>query len=117
MMRPIDCSPTLHVRRGGCDYSNTIFALERMKQSLLKILCGCGLFLLAAWAAYADKEQELLGVLQSSADIPAKCDACKELRLVGTAKAVPGLAACLNEDRLSQAARFALEGMPCPEAT
>jgi hypothetical protein len=88
-----------------------------MKQSLLKILCGCGLFLLAAWPAYADKEQELLGVLQSSADIPAKCDACKELRRVGTARAVPGLAACLNEDRLSQAARFALEGMPCPEAT
>ncbi len=88
-----------------------------MKQSLLKLLCGCGLLLLAAWPTYADKEQELLGVLQSSADIPAKCDACKELRLVGTAKAVPGLAACLNEDRVSQAARFALEGMTCPEAT
>ena len=89
MTRPIDCSPTLHVRRGAFDYPTTVIALERMKQPLLKILCGCGLFLLAAWPAYADKEQELLGVLQSSADIPAKCDACKELRLVGTAKAVP----------------------------
>ena len=38
------------------------------------------------------------------------------LRIVGTAASVPALAALLGEERTSQAARYALEGMPFPEA-
>ena len=38
------------------------------------------------------------------------------MRVVGTAKAVPALAALLGEERTSHAARYALEGMPFPEA-
>ncbi len=36
--------------------------------------------------------------------------------MVGTAKSVPAVAALLGEERTAQAARYALEGMPCPEA-
>ena len=88
-----------------------------MKPSLLKILCGTCALLLLVPGALADKEQDLLAVLGSQADVPAKCDACRELRIVGTAKAVPALAGCLNKERIAHAARYALEGMPFPEAT
>jgi hypothetical protein len=74
------------------------------------------LLLLTAPGLRADEEQDLLAVLQSNAAVPAKCAACQRLRLVGTARAVPALAALLGEERTGHAARFALEGLPFPEA-
>ncbi len=79
-------------------------------------LLAAGLVLTAVFSVRADQEQDLIAVLQSSADVPAKSDACKQLRIIGTAKAIPALAALLDQDRLAHAARYALEGLPCPEA-
>jgi len=64
----------------------------------------------------ADREQELIAVLQSSAGPVQKCSACQQLRTLGTARSVPALAALLNDERVSQAARHALEAMPAQEA-
>ncbi len=61
-------------------------------------------------------EPELIAILQSNADVPQKCDACMKLRVLGTAKSVPPLAALLKEERTGHAARYALEGMSIPEA-
>lgn len=83
-------------------------------KSAMGIVVACVL----GWAAVAsaDQEQDLLAVLQSGAPVPQKCSACQKLRVIGTARAVPALAALLGEDRVGHAARYALEGLPFPEA-
>jgi HEAT repeat protein len=88
-----------------------------MKPNTLKPLLLAGLVALNFSAARAETEQELIATLQSGASAVEKCTACQKLRLVGTAKAVPAVAALLNDERVSQAARFALEGITAPEAT
>ena len=80
-----------------------------------RLLLVC-LFALVASAARADEEQDLIATLQSNASIPQKCAACQRLRLIGTARSVPALAALLGEERTGHAARYALEGMAYPEA-
>lgn len=72
--------------------------------------------LLAAGVAGAATESELLGVLQSDVSDVLKAEACKQLRLVGTAASVSALSALLTHDALSHAARHALEAIPGPEA-
>jgi HEAT repeat protein len=67
-------------------------------------------------AAPADEEQDLIATLQSGAGATQKCAACQRLRVVGTPRAVAALAALLGEERISHAARYALEGMPFAEA-
>ena len=79
------------------------------------LLLAC-LLALAAFDARADEEQDLIATLKSSAGAPEKCAACVRLRIVGTVGSVPALAALLGEERTAQAARYALEGMPFPEA-
>ncbi len=64
----------------------------------------------------AADEQSLIETLQSAASAEQKWAACQQLRRVGTAKAVPALAALLTDERTSQAARHALESLPGPEA-
>jgi len=62
-------------------------------------------------------EQELIGMLDSPlATYAAKQWVCRMLRNVGTAKAVPSLATLLPHGEYSHMARFALQGMACPEA-
>jgi len=80
-----------------------------------RALIAC-LVVLVMGPARADQEQDLIATLESAAGVPQKCAACQELRIVGTARAVPALAALLGEERTSHAARYALEGMPCAEA-
>ncbi|MCF7732207.1 MAG: HEAT repeat domain-containing protein [Akkermansiaceae bacterium] len=75
-----------------------------------------GLLSLAAVTVRAGTEQDLIATLQSDASVPQKCEACQQLRLAGTAKSVPALAALLGEERTGHAARYALEGMPASEA-
>ncbi|HPY29737.1 MAG TPA: HEAT repeat domain-containing protein [Verrucomicrobiota bacterium] len=77
------------------------------------LVCGLGL---GAFTARAQTEAELIRVLQSAATAVQKADACKLLRQRGTAAAVPALAPLLRDERVSQAARFALEGIAAPEA-
>ena len=70
----------------------------------------------AANNLHAADEAELIARLQSAAGVPEKCAACQELRIIGTARSVPALAALLAEDRTAHAARYALEAIPGPEA-
>lgn len=76
---------------------------------------GALLVLLPRWAA-AESEADWITVLQSKAGVAEKCTACFRLRISGTARCVPALAAVLGEDRIGHAARNALEGLPFPEA-
>lgn len=57
-------------------------------------------------------QDQLLAVLKSEADTKPKMDACRELAVVGTGKAVPTLVALLADEKLNHYARYALETMP-----
>jgi HEAT repeat protein len=61
-------------------------------------------------------EDRLLAVLASAAPAHEKAAACRELKLAGTEKSIPALAALLTDEKLSQEARIALESMPYPAA-
>lgn len=88
-----------------------------MKNPFLKsLLTGVAALMFAAGNLQAADEGQLIAVLQSSAGVPEKAAACQQLRIHGTAASVPALAKLLTEERLSQAARYALEGMAVPEA-
>lgn len=86
---------------------------RRVVSGLLVVVALAG----AAFGARAETEADFIGVLQSGAGAVEKCEACKQLRRVGTARAVPALAALLTDERVAQAARHALEGIAVPEAT
>ncbi len=66
--------------------------------------------------APAQKQQKLIGVLQSQAAPGEKGLACKGLASCGTAEAVPALARLLSDPDLASWARIALEAIPGPEA-
>ncbi len=82
---------------------------------LTSLVLSTMLFFVAA-GARADEEQDLIARLQSGANVTDKCAACQRLRVIGTAKSVPALAALLPEERTGHAARHALEAMPSAEA-
>ncbi len=68
-------------------------------------------------AARGADESELLDLLRSDAGTVEKCEACRQLRASGSARAVPVLENLLGgEERLAHAARHALEALPDPEA-
>ena len=68
-------------------------------------------------AAERDKlEQRLLAALKIELSPVAKEYLCSKLGLIGSAAAVPALAARLADPDVSQAARNALEALPCPQA-
>lgn len=83
---------------------------------LLHSIEFAALLAFASVAALGDEEQDLLAVLRSQAGIAQKCAACQRLRVIGTPASVPALAALLGEEGTSHAARYALEGLPFPEA-
>jgi HEAT repeat protein len=56
----------------------------------------------------------LVGVLKSDASTFEKGQACKRLALLGNERCVPALANLLGDQRLSHAARYALEAIPGP---
>ena len=68
-------------------------------------------------ARRADLEQRL-AALVARPDATPDCRqfACRQLSLIGSAAAVPALAACLAEAESGQMARYALERIPAPEA-
>ena len=57
-------------------------------------------------------EDKLLVLLQSDASLGAKQFACRQLRLIGSARAVPVLGRLLADPKLSHMARYALENIP-----
>lgn len=66
--------------------------------------------------AEVGEEARLIAVVQSAATPTEKEDACRRLKLIGTAKAVPALATLLADEHLYQAACDVLEAMPFVEA-
>ena len=54
-------------------------------------------------------QAELLKTLNSDASVEQKADACRQLERVGTAEAIPALAALLSNEQLAHRARAALE--------
>ena len=87
-----------------------------MKIHFCNLIILIVLITVSACTVHAAGEQELIGILQSSAGPVEKCAACQQLRIYGTVQSVPALAALLGEKRLGHAARYALEGIPGPEA-
>jgi len=87
-----------------------------MKIHFFNCLLLIGFITFSANTVRAAEEQELIAILQSSAGAVEKCAACQQLRIYGTAQSVPALAALLGEERVSHAARYALEGIPGLEA-
>jgi HEAT repeat protein len=59
---------------------------------------------------------ELVALLATDAELLTKARACRQLAINGGAEAIPALAALLGDDRLSDYARTALEGIPAPAA-
>jgi HEAT repeat protein len=66
--------------------------------------------------ARADLETRLAAVLDTDASRSAKDFVCRRLRTIGTARAVPALAALLPQKDHSHMARYALEWIPDPQA-
>ncbi|HXY36116.1 MAG TPA: hypothetical protein VEI07_17910, partial [Planctomycetaceae bacterium] len=60
------------------------------------------------------KEADLIKILQSDAPKAKKADACKDLAVYGSPKAVPELARLLSDAQLASWARIALEAIPGP---
>lgn len=89
-------------------------SLSISKLSVWVLLLGMVLSPALAWA---NEEQDLIAVLKSNASANEKADACQKLRLVGTSKAVPAIAPLLTDEHTTQAARYALEGIPSADAT
>jgi HEAT repeat protein len=88
-----------------------------MKTHCLNLILLIVFVTLSACTVHAAEEKELIAILQSSAGAVEKCAACQQLRIYGTFQSVPALAALLGEERVGHAARYALEGIPGPEAT
>ena len=64
----------------------------------------------------AADEQQLIAILQSGVGVTEKCDACQQLKTIGTVRSVTTLSALLGEERTAHAARNVLETIPGPEA-
>jgi HEAT repeat protein len=59
-------------------------------------------------------EDQLIAVLKSDAAQKEKADACRQLGVIGTKKAVEALAALLPDETMNHMARYGLETMPDP---
>src|SRR5262249_37378691 len=64
----------------------------------------------------AEKQRQLISLLQSDAPLGDKAVACKRLAIYGDAQAVPALGKLLSNSDLASWARIALEAIPDPAA-
>ncbi|HOV75970.1 MAG TPA: HEAT repeat domain-containing protein [Candidatus Hydrogenedentes bacterium] len=84
-----------------------------MRKSIaLVVLAGLSILSVACTAQEADP----ITVLKSDASLEQKAEACRVLSYKGGPDCVPILAPMLTDEKLSHIARYALEGMPFPEA-
>jgi len=67
-------------------------------------------------AARKELEARLIAALKADMPRDAKDVICRALKTIGTAAAVPALAALLADEKTSHMARYALERIPAPEA-
>ena len=89
--------------------------MTRMSYQIYIIVIAAGLGLMPS-ARAASPEDGLIAVLTSTASVADKDAACRELKIVGTEKSIPALAALLTNEKLAHPARFALESMPYASA-
>lgn len=68
------------------------------------------------WMVGMDEELFLLAALNQPGVVAGKEKACARLAQIGTQKSIPALAECLNDEKLSHAARLALAAMAYPKA-
>jgi HEAT repeat protein len=89
---------------------------RRIAIALLVVLAitGTANFGRAQGASKDDAEQKLIALLQSEASLDEKAKACQQLAVVGTKEAVPVLAALLDDEVLSDYARFGMEPIEDP---
>jgi HEAT repeat protein len=106
MKKPTACSLSPIARLGTSD----------MKRFFSLVFSLGALALLASPALGAGDEGQQIAILQSDHSLAEKDAACARLKWIGTARCVPVLATLLNDDALSQTARYALESLPGPEA-
>ena len=96
------------------------FALGQVLTALLALVLAAGPTRTATAAdsqsSSAEKERELIRVLQSNAPPAEKAIPCKQLAIYGTKEAVPALAPLLADPQLASWARIALEAIPAPAA-
>ena len=88
--------------------------ISKIKLTLIAALLCSGVPTSFGQAPAKEQEAKLIAVLQSNADPIAKADACRELARIGTADAVPALAAMLADEKLNHMARYGLEPIPSP---
>jgi len=86
-----------------------------MKMVALVVMIICAAATRPAMAQ-GGEEAQLIAVVQSAAAPGEKEDACRRLKLIGTAQAVPALATLLANEHLYQAACDGLAAMPFAEA-
>ena len=120
-MKPIVCE------RGRCVLRGTykLASAQLQKGEIMRtqrcrtIVIGALLGILAAGAIAVAQdspksEQDYIAVLQSEAPSFQKARACQRLAVVGTKKAVPTLAALLDDETLGDYARLAMEPIEDP---
>lgn len=95
--------------------------MKNINHYLKSWVCGLLVAVVAPYvcqvaAADANKERELIAVLQSNAPDSEKAITCKKLAIYGGKNAVPALAPLLENPKLASWARIALEAIPEPEA-
>jgi HEAT repeat protein len=61
-------------------------------------------------------EKQFAEILDSDATYECKEFICRQLRVIGTRESVPALKKLLEDEKLSDMARYALQQNPCPEA-
>jgi HEAT repeat protein len=67
-------------------------------------------------AEWKQIEARLMPVVKANLPRAAREFACRKLAIIGSAQSVPALAALLNDEEMGHMARYALEGIPGPEA-
>jgi HEAT repeat protein len=102
MMNPLQKSPGL--------------VLTALLASLLAVSSARPAAAADTQSSAADKERELIRILQSNVPPAEKAIPCKELAIYGTKDAIPALAPLLSDPQLSSWARIALEAIPGPAA-
>ena len=86
--------------------------ISKLKLTLMVALLCSGVHSSFGQGAAKEQETKLIAVLTSAAEYNAKADACRELARIGTADAVPALAALLADAKLTHMARYGLEMVP-----
>jgi len=88
--------------------------ISKLKLTLIAaLLCG-GVHSSFGQTPAKEQETKLIAVLKSNAQNTQKADACRELAAIGTADAVPALAALLADEKLAHMARYGMETIPGP---